>query len=105
MEAKSFEELQRTISRKMLELEDLQKKHIVETGRRYILGQGYFYDSKMYIDKTDYPDNAVAHGELSKLIEIASRWKAMCELLDGREVDFYMLSYSEVNQLAELMDH
>ena len=41
--------------------------------------------------------------EENKLIEVASRWESMCDLLDGKEVSDFMLSFPEVRQLADLI--
>lgn len=39
--------------------------------------------------------------EYSELVLIASRWEAMLELLDGKEVSDFMLSFPEVRKLAD----
>jgi hypothetical protein len=41
--------------------------------------------------------------EYSELVLIASRWEAMCELLDGKEVSDFMLSFPEVRKLADFI--
>lgn len=43
--------------------------------------------------------------EENKLIEIASRWESMCDLLDGQKVSDFMLSFPEVRQLADLIEY
>ena len=39
----------------------------------------------------------------SKLIEIAARWDAICDILIGNEVSDFMMSFPEVNQVADLV--
>lgn len=39
----------------------------------------------------------------NKLIEIAARWKWMCDLLDEKEVSDFALSFSEVRKLDDIM--
>jgi len=41
--------------------------------------------------------------EYSELVIIASRWESMCELLDGKEVSDFMLSFPEVRKLADFI--
>lgn len=41
--------------------------------------------------------------EENKLIEIASRWQWMCELLEGLEVSDFALSFPEVRKLDDLI--
>jgi len=38
-----------------------------------------------------------------RLIEIAARWEAICDLLDGKEASDFMLAYPEVRQVADLV--
>jgi hypothetical protein len=37
-----------------------------------------------------------------ELIEIAARWEAICDILDGVEVNDFMLSYPEVRRVLDL---
>ena len=39
----------------------------------------------------------------NELIEIASRWEWMCELLDMKEVSDFALSFPEVRELDDIM--
>ena len=39
----------------------------------------------------------------AKLTEIAARWEWMCDLLDGKEVSDFALSFPEVRELNYLM--
>ena len=43
--------------------------------------------------------------EYSELIEIAARWEAICELLDGKEVSDFMLSFPEVRQVSDMVGY
>jgi len=40
--------------------------------------------------------------EEKKLIMIGARWEAICDILDGKDVSDFMLSFPEVRQVAEL---
>jgi hypothetical protein len=39
----------------------------------------------------------------SELVSVASRWEAMCDLLEGEEVSDFMLSFQEVRKLADII--
>lgn len=39
----------------------------------------------------------------NELIMIAARWESICDLLEGKEVDEFMLSFPEVRQVADLV--
>jgi len=41
--------------------------------------------------------------EEPKLIEIAARWEAICDLLKGEEPSDFLLSFPEVRQVQDLM--
>ena len=41
--------------------------------------------------------------EENQLIEIAARWEAVCDVLDGEEVSDFMMSFPEVRQVADLV--
>ena len=43
--------------------------------------------------------------EYSELISIAARWEAICELLDGKEVSDFMLSFPEVRQVSDMVGY
>ena len=43
--------------------------------------------------------------EYSGLVLVASRWEAMCELLDGKEVSDFMLSFPEVRQVSDMVGY
>ena len=49
------------------------------------------------------PDTMKENNENAELILVASRWEAMCELLDGKEVSDFMLSFPEVRKLADFI--
>jgi hypothetical protein len=38
----------------------------------------------------------------NQLILIASRWEAICDILDGKEASDFMVSFPEVRQVADL---
>jgi len=38
----------------------------------------------------------------NRLIEIAARWEAICDILQGGTVSDFMLSFPEVRQIADL---
>jgi len=40
--------------------------------------------------------------EENKLITIAARWEAICDILNGNEPSDFMFSFPEVRQVAEL---
>lgn len=48
----------------------------------------------MNIDKAEY----------NELLMIASRWEAIYDILEGKEVSDFMLSFPEVRQIADLYD-
>jgi hypothetical protein len=39
----------------------------------------------------------------NRLIEIAARWEAICNILQGETVSDFMLSFPEVRQVEDLM--
>ena len=41
--------------------------------------------------------------EENQLIEIAARWEAVCDVLDGEEVSDFMMSFPEVLAVYDLM--
>jgi len=41
--------------------------------------------------------------EENKLIEIASRWQWICDLLDGKQISDFALSFPEVRKLDDIM--
>ena len=41
--------------------------------------------------------------EENQLIEIAARWEAVCDVLDGEDVSDFMMSFPEVRQVADLV--
>jgi hypothetical protein len=43
----------------------------------------------------------VTKEEEAELVMIASRWEAICELLEGKEVSDFMLSFPEVRKIAD----
>ena len=48
---------------------------------------------------------AVAYLREPELVEIAARWEAICELLDGKEVSDFMLSFPEVHQVSDMVGY
>ena len=40
--------------------------------------------------------------EINRLVLIAARWEAICEILDGNETSEFMMSFPEVSQVADL---
>ena len=46
----------------------------------------------------------IGREKYNELIMIASRWEAICDILDGDEASDFMLSFPEVQQVADLYD-
>ena len=40
----------------------------------------------------------------NELLMIATRWEAICDLLDGKEVSEFDLSFPEVRKVADLIE-
>ena len=41
----------------------------------------------------------------NELIEIAARWEAICNILDGYEVSDFAMSFGEVREVADLKSY